>query len=76
MKVGQRIHCYNVKASNYSSAEGKDIGKTFISNKCIKLLFIPLNHSWDWGKKGGLCYLLEEVTKVGTLVIKSIKVNA
>jgi len=73
MKVGKRIDCYNVKTSNYLSAEGKDIGKTFISNKCIKLLFIPLNHSWDWNVKGGLTYLGHEITRVGTLVIKSIK---
>ena len=75
MEVGQRIDCYNVKESPYAAAEGKDIGKTFVSNKNKLLLFVPLNHKWDWATSG-LCYLSETITKVGTLVIKSIKVNA
>ena len=73
MKIGQRIDCYNVKASNYTSAKGKDIGKTFISNEYQDLLFIPLSHPWDWSVDGGLTYSGDKITKVGTLVIRSIK---
>lgn len=76
MEIGQRIDCYNVKESSYSSAEGEDIGKTFIASSINELLFIPLPHKWDWATKGGLPYSFWQKTKVGTLVIKSIKVNA
>lgn len=72
MEVGQRIDCYNVKASPYVNAKGKDIGKTFISDVENKLLFIPLNHSWDWSK-GGLTYSIYKIKKVGTLIIKKLK---
>jgi hypothetical protein len=72
MEVGQRIDCYNVKASAYVSAEGKDIGKTFISSVENELLFIPLSHSWDWSK-GGLPYNIYEIKKVGTLIVKKLK---
>jgi len=73
MKVGQRIDCYNVKASDYSAAGGKDVDKTFISNERKELLFIPLSHPWDWSVRGGLTYSGFKITKVGTLVIRSIK---
>ena len=73
MKIGQRIDCYNVKASPYTAPKGKDIGKTFVANESKELLFIPLNHPWDWNLEGGLTYSDDKKTKVGTLVIKSIK---
>ena len=70
--VGQRIDLYNVKSSNYTHAEGNDIGKTFISDSLNSLLFIPLNHEWDW-KCRGLLYNGSDIKKVGTFIIKSIK---
>ena len=73
MEIGRRIDCYNVNASWYEAAQGKDIGKTFVSNDRKELFFIPLNHSWDWALDGGLPYSGDKKTKVGTLVIKSIK---